>query len=120
VTGYQHPQLPEKTLVQIPGSGDEVDRGAELLIAEPALMFSPTLEPSTDPDADQPYQRPAYASQQSHRHTLAPWARRRCKPEARVVSECGVERTVSWEVSVTVDRLPAELLTCASRRTVCK
>ena len=76
-------------------------------------MFSPTLEPSTDPDADQPYQRPAYASQQSHRHTLAPWARRRCKPEARVVSECGVERTVSWEVSVTVDRLPAELLTCA-------
>ena len=41
-------------LVQIRGSADEVDRGAELLIAQPALMFSAALEPGTDRDAYQP------------------------------------------------------------------
>lgn len=60
-------------LVQISGPADEVDRGPELLITEPALMFSPALQPGTDRDAYQPNQRAAYADQQgSHRHTLAP------------------------------------------------
>src|SRR5215471_18895097 len=73
-------------LVQVPGSADEVDRGAELLIAQPALMFSAALEPGTDRDAYQPNQRSTYASQQgSHRHTLAPQTHRRSKSEARVV-----------------------------------
>jgi len=60
-------------LVQIAGPTDQVDRGTELLITEPPLMFPPALEPGTERDAYQPNQRPTQTSQQGrHRHTLAP------------------------------------------------